>query len=153
MQEYKEILGFPGYEISREGILRSKDRLVTHKNGRQFNLKSKQITYKLPKGASYYQVHLYQNGSSKLFRIHQLVALTWLPNPNNYPIVNHKDGNKLNNHADNLEWMTQSQNIRHCKKVLGKNLNISFSEIMEVYSLNQNVSLEEFISIIKLRCK
>ncbi len=49
----------------------------------------------------------------KQYRIHRLVALTFLPNPNNYPIVNHIDGNKTNNIVENLEWCSQSQNCQH----------------------------------------
>ena len=45
--------------------------------------------------------------------VHRLVAKCFVPNPNNLATVNHKDGNKQNNHADNLEWMTQRQNVRH----------------------------------------
>lgn len=45
--------------------------------------------------------------------IHRLVAYTFIENPNNKPFVNHKDGNKSNNHIDNLEWVTQSENTQH----------------------------------------
>ena len=59
---------------------------------------------------------LYKNGKEKLFRVHRLVAMAFLPNPNNLPQVNHKDGNKQNNSVDNLEWCEQSDNMKHAYK-------------------------------------
>lgn len=53
------------------------------------------------------------DGTVKKFLVHRLVAITHLPNPNNLPEVNHKDGNKLNNKVSNLEWVTRNQNIQH----------------------------------------
>lgn len=49
----------------------------------------------------------------KTFNVAKLVALTFLPNPHNYPQINHIDGNTLNNQVGNLEWCTQSHNIKH----------------------------------------
>lgn len=49
----------------------------------------------------------------KIFKLHKAVAETFLDNPDNLPEVNHKDGNKLNNSVDNLEWCTPSYNIQH----------------------------------------
>lgn len=49
----------------------------------------------------------------KRLKIHRLVAMLFLPNPNNYPEVNHKDGNKLNNHWRNLQWCTKLENMQH----------------------------------------
>lgn len=54
-----------------------------------------------------------ETGKRKWFRIHRLVAEKYVPNPNNYPQVNHKDGNKQNNYYKNLEWCTCKHNIRH----------------------------------------
>lgn len=59
---------------------------------------------------------LYKNGKEKLLRVHRLVAMAFLPNPNNLPQVNHKDGNKQNNSVDNLEWCEQSDNMKHAYK-------------------------------------
>lgn len=62
----------------------------------------------------YIQVNL----SGKMYLLHRLVAEAFIPNPNNKPFINHKDGVKNNNHADNLEWVTQSENMRHSYDVL-----------------------------------
>lgn len=63
--------------------------------------------------SSYLSVALYKDGKSKWFRVHQLVASTFIPNPDNKPQVNHIDGCKFNNFVGNLEWCTQSENQQH----------------------------------------
>ena len=61
----------------------------------------------------YYTVALHQNGQRKDRYVHRLVALAFLPNPNNLSYVNHKDHNIHNNNVNNLEWCTSSENARH----------------------------------------
>lgn len=61
----------------------------------------------------YLVVSLYKDGKNKTHRVHRLVAKCFIPNPENYPVVNHKDGNKHNNASDNLEWTTTTGNVRH----------------------------------------
>ena len=70
----------------------------------------------------YRTVLLTVEGKKKNYLVHRLVAQTFIPNENNLPIVNHKDGNKLNNVVDNLEWVTQSENRIHAIKTEISNL-------------------------------
>lgn len=61
----------------------------------------------------YYGIELRNEKGHKRMPVHRLVALTYIPNPNNYPQVNHKDENKLNNNVDNLEWCTSYYNMTY----------------------------------------
>lgn len=54
-----------------------------------------------------------RTGKRKSYILHRLVAKAFLPNPNNYPVINHKDENTHNNRVDNLEWCTQKYNINY----------------------------------------
>lgn len=93
------------YAVSEDGFIYSK-------------AKSKDGSYKMRVGvldtSTYYRMNLrLDDGTVKKFLVHRLVAITYLPNPNNLPEVNHIDGNKLNNKVSNLEWVTRNQNIQH----------------------------------------
>ena len=65
------------------------------------------------KGKGYRMLHLKVNKVYYNIFIHRLVAQKFIPNPLNKPTVNHKDLNKLNNHVDNLEWVTGDENNQH----------------------------------------
>jgi len=97
------------YEISNLGNIRSLDRYLLRKDGRKYLKKGKYLNPgKNTKG--YYQVRL-EGGN--IYRVHRLVALAFIPNPLNLPQVNHKNGIKTDNRAENLEWCTNSQNQLH----------------------------------------
>ena len=69
-------------------------------------------------GYKYYR--LSKNNKKTTYYAHRLVAMYFIPNPNELPVVNHKDGNKLNNNIDNLEWVTYSENTEHFHQQLRK---------------------------------
>ena len=83
-------------------------------NGNVFSVRNNKFlnTTVFPNGYEY--VHLCNGkAKTKLLRVHRLVAEAFIPNPNDLPQVNHKDGNKLNNSVENLEWCTNLENMRH----------------------------------------
>lgn len=73
---------------------------------------------------------------TKNYSIHRLLALVFIPNPNNYPVVNHKNENKLDNSLDNLEWVTQQQNLQKCSKTISharRVVQLSGDEVINTY--------------------
>lgn len=84
---------------------------IVFKTGDVFNLHGVKLVGMVDR-CGYHEVIL--NG--KQYRVHRLVAEAFIPNPNNLPCVNHKDGNKQNNSVDNLEWVTYSENTIHSFK-------------------------------------
>ena len=85
-------------------------------DGKCINKKTGYIKKTFISNTGYKRVSLWNNGKQQKFSIHRLVATKYIPNPNNYPLVNHKDGNKLNNNVDNLEWCDLSYNTKHAYK-------------------------------------
>lgn len=109
---WKPIPDYEGlYEISNMGNVRSIDRTVRDINGRILAIKGILKTPVL--NGKYYMVSLSKNNKQKWHSIHRLVALTFIPNPNNLPVVNHKDENPMNNKVENLEWCTQQYNVKY----------------------------------------
>ena len=105
MQEiWKDITGYEGlYQVSNFGRIRSLDRVST--SGR--HLKGKIMK---PVANPYMRIALCKDGNKISFIVHRLVAEAFIPNPNNYTCINHKDEDKTNNNVDNLEWCTYKYN-------------------------------------------
>ncbi len=98
---WKDIIGYEGlYKVSNYGdVMNSRGKLR-----------------KLTKHFGYSRIGLSKNGISKDHPVHRLVAQAFIPNPNNYPQINHKDFNRSNNVVSNLEWCTRIQNAQHAIK-------------------------------------
>ena len=103
MEEFRDLDSH--YAVSNMGRVKSKRSnkiLATHSDS---------------KGKGYEYITLNYDGKKITRQVHRLVAKLFLPNPNNYPCVNHKDENPHNNNADNLEWCTYKYNLSYGTKI------------------------------------
>lgn len=106
---------FPFIETNQFGEIRAKDRWVTCKNGSKRVIKGRVLKQHLyPNG--YMFVHFSLNGKQINLLVHRIVATCFLPNPNNHPVVNHKDNDRANNAVSNLEWCSREYNEAYKKK-------------------------------------
>lgn len=99
MEQWEFVKGFENYLVSSLG------------NVKTINGKLKKVVYDSENDYGY--VELWKNNKGKKFRIHRLVAETFIPNTLGKEQVNHIDGDKKNNCVSNLEWVTPKENIRH----------------------------------------
>ena len=103
---WKSIKGFRGkYKVSNRG------RVARITKAKSLRCLKGKLNNK-----GYLRVGLVKNHKLHSFRVHRLVGLAFIPNPLNKPQINHKDGNKLNNRVDNLEWVTNEENYEHAIK-------------------------------------
>lgn len=112
---FKDIPNTPNFQISNFGRVIRRAHTVINKRGiRKYNpeyfIKAQIDTH------GYWSVKI----KGKHYNLHRLIAILFIPNPENKKTVNHKDGNKLNMSLDNLEWATQSENNQHAYSVLKK---------------------------------
>lgn len=139
LEEWKQYKDFP-FEVSTLGRVRTMQRVVKYKDGREYNYSSKIIKQSITREYSYIAISLHSKTYN--FRVHRLVAETFIPNPNNLPQVNHIDENKLNNRVENLEWCTAKYNLNygtHTKKVVEKLTNGPLAKKVAQYDLDGNL--------------
>lgn len=113
MEEWKDIKGYEDkYQVSNYGRIKS----LWMWTGDKY-IKREKILSNILSGNGYFYVALSKDGSVKRFKVNRLVAEAFIDNPYNFPITNHKDGDKQNNKVSNLEWCSHSENLRHAYKM------------------------------------
>lgn len=117
MELWKDIPNFEGlYQASTNGEIKSVNHIRKNNKG---NYEQKGKLLKFNKNSNgYLQVRLSKNGIAKTYRVNRLIALTFIDNPYNKETVNHKNGIKTDNRAENLEWATRKEQIDHQHNVL-----------------------------------
>ena len=113
MENWKDIKDYEGfYQVSDLGTVKSLERDVYFPNGTVHHLKEKILVQRIEKNG-YPYVYLHKNGKGKFMLVHRLVALAFIPNPENKPQINHKNEIKNDNSVENLEWCDSKYNINY----------------------------------------
>lgn len=132
MENWKVINDFPNYEISNFGNIRNKTKLLKI----------------VPNKQGYNIVVLCNGGIRKTINVHRLVAAAFVPNPENKPCIDHIDGDRANNHADNLRWVTVKENQNNPitkSKWIGKKAKPHHEKAVE--QIKNGIVVNVFVSI------
>ena len=118
MERWRDVPGYEGiYQASDLGNIRTAEGKTTSnaryaiRRWKQRVLKQKVTANRL--GRYDARIHLWKDGKAKTWLVARVIGLTWCPGYEDGLTINHKDGNPMNNRADNLEWVTRQENIRH----------------------------------------
>lgn len=126
---WKDVVGYEGnYLVSNLGRIKAVPHIVTYKD-RSYTSKERIMSLQYD-ACGYLQVRLSKNAKKKTQKVHRLVAIAFIPNPDNLPEINHKDENKTNNRVDNLEWCDRNYNMQY-----GKNTHLQRKPVAQ-YSLD-----------------
>jgi hypothetical protein len=113
-EEWQPVVGFEShYAVSSFGRVRSVDREAQRKGASGSHHKIGQLLTQDVTPRGYCRIQLMKDGKRKNMLVHRMVADAFIPNPDNKPAVNHKNGMKAHNHVANLEWATYSENLQH----------------------------------------
>lgn len=142
---WRDVVGYEGlYKVSNKGNIYSVERRDTI--GRKCGGR---IMQPVCNSYGYPHLNLYKNGVMKQKKVHRLVLEAFVPNPNNYPEVNHRDEDKANNNVENLEWCTRKYNNNHGKRTEKasqklfkkvKAIHVETGEVLKFSSVKEAVS-------------
>lgn len=137
METWKAIKGFEKqYEVSNIGNVRSIDRIVKHYvEGATRKYKGTPKNIRL-NDKGYYRCNLKNDGKRFDFLVHRLVAEAFIPNIDNKPVINHKNGIKTDNRVENLEWCTVSENVIHATRTRLIKTKLTDKEALDIFYLN-----------------
>ena len=138
-EEWKAIKGYEGiYEVSSKGRVRSLDRYT---EGRRGLLRGHIVIAIKQKKTGYMRICLSKDKIKKYYSVHRLVAEAFIPNPNNYPCVNHLNEIRSCNYTNNLQWCTHKQNIHYgnCRKHISEALLKRDSRPIMQIDMNNNL--------------
>jgi hypothetical protein len=117
---WKDVIGYEGhYKVSNKGRVRSLTRYIKHPIHKKIRIKGKILKLENNR-LGYKSIRLCKDGGSRKHFVHRLVCRAFVDNPKNKPQVNHLDANPANNCVDNLEWCTQSENIKYAYDIGNK---------------------------------
>lgn len=122
------------------------DLFSVSNKGQLFSKRTKKILKQNPTGSGYNTCVTKLNGRkgvNLVLKLHREVAKAFIPNPNNLPVVNHKDGNKLNNDVENLEWVSVRDNVLHA---LSNELS-TVEHLLEANLLNRKLSKDDVLFV------
>ncbi len=128
------------YQVSDSGVVKSMDRFIEDEEWKRRYVKGRILRPK-DNGHGYLSVALSIRGKTTRHYIHRLVAGAFIDNPEEYPFVNHKDGNPGNNNAENLEWVSHRQNVKHGYET-GLNSNKGGSHSFAVGVIDNQIGME-----------
>lgn len=137
METWKAIKGFEKqYEVSNIGNVRSIDRIVKHYvEGATRKYKGTPKKTRLTSDG-YLKCNLKNDGKRFDFRVHRLVGEAFIPNTDNKPVINHKNGIKTDNRVENLEWCTVSENVIHATRTRLIKTKLTDIQAMEIFNSN-----------------
>ena len=142
MQEWRDVPGYEGYyQVSNDGEVRSLTRTLS--DGRTWKGRKLKGGYF---GNGYKFITCRKDGKAFNFSVHRMVAMAFIPNPENYQMVNHKDGNKNNNHVSNLEWVDGSQNQYHAVKTGLRKSKLTKADVRNIKELIEQGESQESIA-------